>query len=179
MISHLNHVAFLVESIEAFIEHKAFPEELIGSIEEFPSEGTRELYIGSNKQMGRLLLMQAIGEGPYKTALEKRGAGIHHIAINVENIDSFVDSLIGSGWLLHPISLKFYNDDRQVYLCRPGVSVIIEVMERKEQPVDNYFIGRVEFPFSSEKLIKSLRCDRIAEGKDLKLFNFMQEEIRV
>ncbi len=114
--SVLNHVSFLVESIESVMENSSFSDDSIGKVKEFPGEGTRELYIDNDNQMGRLLLMQAIGDGPYKRALEKRGAGLHHIALDVEDIDSFVDQLNSSGWQLHPKSLSFYNKNRQVYL---------------------------------------------------------------
>lgn len=42
----LNHVAFLVTNIESILEAVSFSNDLIGKIEEFPSEGTRELYNG-------------------------------------------------------------------------------------------------------------------------------------
>ncbi|MEZ4744345.1 MAG: hypothetical protein R3B45_18155 [Bdellovibrionota bacterium] len=66
MKSVLNHIAILVNDIDYIVKKKNFSSDLLGEIEEFPSEGTRELYIGKNDQMGRLLLMQAVGEGPYK-----------------------------------------------------------------------------------------------------------------
>src|ERR1044071_1670066 len=98
VMSALNHVAFLVDSIEMVLEENIFDPGAIGEIEEFPSEGTRELYIGQSDQMGKLLLMQANGPGPYQDALNKRGTGLHHIAIDVPSIDDFVATLSGSGW---------------------------------------------------------------------------------
>ena len=116
----LNHVAILVEDIESVLEKVQFTPDLLGEIEEFPSEGTRELYIGSDNQMGRILLMQAIGDGPYKNALDKRGPGLHHIALDVLNIDDFVTKLSGSGWLLHPKSIEFCSKTGLDYVsCSP------------------------------------------------------------
>lgn len=39
-------------------------------------------------------------EGAYTRAMKKRGPGLHHIAVDVLNLESFVDDLSGSGWLL-------------------------------------------------------------------------------
>ena len=139
MKSVLNHVAILVESLESVVEKNIFDTSLLGEIEEFPKEGTRELYIGLNHQMGRILLMQAHGPGAYENALKKRGPGLHHIAIDVLNIDEFVASLSGSGWLLHPKSLEFYKSHKQVYLNRPGVAALIEVQERKKLDREYFF----------------------------------------
>ena len=88
MKSILNHIAILVESIDSIVAKDMFATEFIGKVEEFPSEGTRELYVGATSQMGKLLFMEAIGVGPYKTALNKRGVGLHHIALDVLNIDA-------------------------------------------------------------------------------------------
>ncbi len=61
MKTTLNHVAILVNSIETSVKRGKFSSSMLGSIDEFPSEGTREQYIGKKNQMGRLLLMEAIG----------------------------------------------------------------------------------------------------------------------
>ena len=77
----LDHVALLCDSIESSLASLAalLPEEAAscfapGKIESFPSEGTRECYVGKNKNGGaRLLLMEAVGSsGPYARALAKR-----------------------------------------------------------------------------------------------------------
>ena len=170
MISHLNHVALLVTNIESFVRENSLLSEPHGQIDEFPSEGTRELYLGKESQIGRLLLMQAIGEGPYRDAYERRGAGLHHIAIDVPKVDDFVGELSGSGWFLHPRSLWFYDDNRQVFLSRPGVPVLIEVQERPTASTEDPFIDRVEFPFPSTRLLESLCCSRLKMGQKFKIF---------
>lgn len=169
MNSVLNHVAILVESIESVLEKKKFHSNLLGEIEEFPSEGTRELYIGSDNQMSRLLLMQANGPGPYQAALNKRGPGLHHIALDVLNIDEFVANLSGSGWLLHPKSLEFYKSHKQIYLSRPGVPVLIEVQEREKLAEGECFIEGFEFPFGEGRLLNSLSCDRLKMSDEIRM----------
>jgi hypothetical protein len=167
MNSILNHVAILVENIETALAKCYFPSHLLCKIEEFESEGTRELYIGSNKQMGRLLLIQANRAGPYHTALNKRGPGLHHIALDVLNIDEYVASLTGSGWFLHPKSLEFYKSHKQVFLSRPGVPVLIEIQHKEKLIDNNYFIEELCFPFQEERLINSLVCDRLKVANEI------------
>ena len=55
-----------------------------------------------------------------------------HLAIDVLNLESYIESLAGSGWLLHPISIKTMKQSQTVYLARPGFPGLIEVQERKE-----------------------------------------------
>lgn len=132
MLASLSHVAVLVPSAKAasvVCENAGYE---LGLVEDFPSEGTREIYIGPTTQAGLLLLMEAIGPGPYRKALEKRGAGLHHIAVNVDSIDDYVANLAGTGWLLHPASLHTLEHRKTVYLARPGLRVLIEVQERSE-----------------------------------------------
>ncbi|MDF1666215.1 MAG: hypothetical protein P1V97_30945 [Planctomycetota bacterium] len=170
MKSVLNHVAILVENIESVVEKKLFPTAHLGGIEDFEAEGTRELYIGPENQIGRVLLMQATGPGPYKTALDKRGPGLHHVALDVLSIDDFVRSLSGSGWLLHPKSLDFYKAQKLVFLCRPGVPILIEVQQvEKFYDDDVSFIEEMEFPFGENRLRDILCCDRLKTGDKVRL----------
>ncbi len=160
MKSVLNHIAILVGSIEETIEASSFPNEIIGPVETFPSEGTKEVYVGPENQLGRVLLMQPNGDGPYLNALKKRGPGLHHVAIDVENLDNFLNCLPGSGWFLHPKSISFYKDSRQVYLCRPGVSTLIEVQERKVLS-ENECFASLHLPFPKSKMHEALFCENI------------------
>lgn len=79
--AQLSHIAFLVESAHDSakkLEQKGFP---VGPAESFEGEGTLEIYVGDPSHTSLLLLMQAEGDGAYKRALQKRGPGLHHIAI--------------------------------------------------------------------------------------------------
>jgi hypothetical protein len=122
----LDHVALLVASIEETLKRLGLPADP-SAIEEFPAEGTRELYLGDEGTPGRLLLMQAIGPGPYERALRKRGEGLHHLAVCVDDLTAFTESMSGTGWFLHPQSLRTMKRFKQVWLCRPGVKTLIEV----------------------------------------------------
>lgn len=126
-----NHVAILVPSVNKALKFLSKFNFEIGQINEFESEGTREVYVGGNCS-NTLLLMEAIKDGPYKRALEKRGPGLHHLAIDVENLENFISKISGSGWLLHPMSLQTIKNSKTVYLARPGFPALIEVQEKSE-----------------------------------------------
>ena len=119
--------------------------------------------------MSRLLLMQANGPGPYQTALNKRGPGLHHIALDVLDIDEFVGSLVGSGWLLHPKSFELYKSHKQIYLSRPGVPTLMEIQEREELVDDEYFIEELEFNFGEERLLAVLGCELLRMNNEIKM----------
>lgn len=159
----LNHVALLVRNIEEFIAKNASLRFEMGKIEEFPSEGTRELYIGGESKTAKILVMQAIGKGPYQRAFEKRGAGLHHIAIDVANASDFSTGLIGSGWNLHPCSLNTYKELGQIWLCKTG-NPLIEVQEKQNISDRAAFIDEVSVPFSSPSFCEALQVPTITLG---------------
>lgn len=119
----LDHVALLVSSLEPVLERLAESGLAAGPVESFPSEGTREVYLGDPDQPGRLLLLEATGPGPYQRALEKRGPGLHHLAIEVPDPKAFAAD--AGGWLLHPHSLE--SSPNTLWFARPGVGALLEV----------------------------------------------------
>lgn len=129
-MSEINHIAFLVRSAEVSAEVLRRNGIHAGPPQDFEGEGTREIYAGGEELSSRILLMQAIGEGPYKSALVKRGPGLHHIAVDVPSLDEFLSGIASSGWLLHPASVKTMSASRTAYLARPGMPMLIEVQER-------------------------------------------------
>ena len=44
--------------------------------------------------------MEAIGPGPYQRALEKRGTGLHHVALVADDMDATVERGVAAGWRL-------------------------------------------------------------------------------
>jgi hypothetical protein len=61
----LDHIAFVVPSLERALQALGTVRFAVGEPQAYPSEGTRELYVGDPDQVGRLLLMQPAGEpGP-------------------------------------------------------------------------------------------------------------------
>ncbi|MEY3903764.1 MAG: hypothetical protein RL189_3070 [Pseudomonadota bacterium] len=144
-----SHVAVLVPSVRKageFLQQFGFQ---IGQEEVWDSEGTKEIYVERDKA-NSILLMEPIKPGAYQRAIEKRGPGLHHLAIDVENLEDYIESLAASGWLLHPISIKTMKQSRTAYLARPGFPGLIEVQERKECVERPIFVDRIEIPLDSQ-----------------------------
>lgn len=164
MQPEFDHVALLVSNLEKSID--AFnPEWHIDTIDTFPSEGTKEVYIGPPNATGRLLLIEPIGDGPYKTAYAKRGAGLHHIAINVDNIHTFSEKISGSGWYLHPASLNSFQKHKTIWLARPATPLLVEVVQRKPMAHSGSteFVSKIDLPLPKDRpsLIKALGIDQL------------------
>lgn len=162
--SYVTHTAILVKSIDkvaVFFQDRGFH---INKAESFSHEGTREIYIGDlNKNSSNILLVEPEGEGPYKTALEKRGQGLHHIGVDVENLIEYCTVLGRQGWLLHTHSLKSIPQHKTAYLARPGVPFLLEVRERLNSNNLPPLLLSVSLPNISihQKLIDSIHSQNL------------------
>ena len=172
----LSHVALLVPSVRKAADYLKQFDFQIGKEEDWDGEGTREIYV-EGKKSNSLLLMEPIKPGAYQRALEKRGPGLHHLAIDVLNIESFIDFIAGSGWLLHPMSLKTIKNVQTAYLARPGFPALIEVQEKKELNHTPPFINEIELQFDPnlKRLLEVIGYSKIvkqtADEFSLKLEN--------
>lgn len=140
MQAHLDHVALVVRRLEAVIDRLRGIE--AGPIESFPAEGTREVYLGSGT--ARLLLMEPLRpDGPYGRAIAKRGPGLHHVALTVPDLQSFLADV--RGWLLVPAAIAEMQAARTAWLARPGVATLLEVVEG-EPPAGPAVVEQIELP---------------------------------
>jgi methylmalonyl-CoA/ethylmalonyl-CoA epimerase len=136
----VDHVALVVRRLEPVLER--LPRLDPGPIEDFPREGTREVYLGDGA--ARLLLMQPTRpDGPYGRALAKRGPGLHHVAVNVPDLDAFLARV--RGWLVVPACVPGLASARTAWLARPGVAALLEVHEG-EPPAGPPLVERIELP---------------------------------
>lgn len=149
MISSPSHIALLVPSVRKAADDLARLGFKIGAEEVF--EETREIYIQGDER-NPLLLMEPKGPGSYERALKKRGPGFHHFAVDVLNIDAFLSSLSGSGWLLHLNSVKSLKSYQTAYLARPGFPGLIEAQEKKEIMEGPLFVERVALKLDPQHL---------------------------
>ena len=172
MKSSLSHVALLVPSAEvsaAFLNSRGIT---TADPEVFESEGTKEIYVGTyEKQSGLLLLLEAVSEGPYKTAMMKRGASLHHIAIDVLNIEDFSLEAQKIGWNLHPISNETMSYKTAWFFLK-GVPALIEVHQKKELSTKPLKVSKLELPIKKEQvaLFKGIGLgDVVSQGEDILL----------
>lgn len=150
-MTHLDHVALVVPRLEPATSGLTGPGIPMGPVEEFPAEGTREIYIGEGS--AKLLLLQPLSKkGPYAKALGKRGPGLHHIALHTPQLDEFLGRV--RGWLMHPKSLETMARSRTAWMARPGVPVLIEVQETDSEaaPPENPWVESIEIPGELDEL---------------------------
>ena len=163
-----SHIAILVPSVDnaaaVLVKYGLTP----GPKEKFDGEGTAEIYVGDSNSSAKLLLMQAIGKGAYKDALKKRGPGLHHVALDVKDLEAFIHGMSGTGWYLHPKSLGTIRKTRTAWLVRPGTKMMIEVQERDEIYEDPKFISYLELPLNPKErsMVKALGIDTLRPSKD-------------
>ncbi|MFZ5675330.1 MAG: hypothetical protein ACOZAM_20430 [Pseudomonadota bacterium] len=160
MLCSPSHVAILVPSVLKAADNLRQFDFEIGEEDVFPE--TREIYVQGGER-NALLLMEAREAGSYRRALQKRGPGIHHLAIDVLDLEGFLSSIAGSGWFLHLNSLQTMKEFRTAYLARPGFPALIEVQEKAELMDGPLFVDGVSLRFDSDlmQLLKPVGLDRI------------------
>lgn len=149
---NINHTAVLVMDLDGFLKTPP-PGCKVGDVEEQPGEGTREVYVdGPESNSSSLLVVQPVREGPYRSALDRRGQGIHHVCITTPDIAAFGRELATHRLFLHPVSLQAFGRG-VLWLCRPGVPMLIEVFQFDQAPeVPRPFVQRVSAPMTAESL---------------------------
>lgn len=153
MLSSLSHIALLVPSVESaarFLNSKGIQCE---QPEVFEAEGTKEIYVGNyQSQRSLLLLVEAISEGPYQRALRKRGPSLHHIGIDVKDLQSFLKQAESSGWSRHSINATTISKNGTAWLYAKGIPTLIEVTERKQLSTKPPKISRLELTIGKDRL---------------------------
>ncbi len=152
MKSNLSHIALLVPSVEASAKFLNTLDIRTEEPEVFEAEGSKEIYVGSyGAQSALLLLLEAISEGPHKRALTKRGPSLHHLAIDVLNVEELVAEAQKLGWMLHPASAKTMAH-KTAWLFLKGIPTLIEVDQKKELSTKPHKISRLELPIPKEHM---------------------------
>ena len=112
-VQYIDHVGIAVHDLEAA---QSFFQEVFqispGEIKELPDQGVRATLLPVGKT--RLELLQPLSaESPVSRFLERRGEGLHHLALHVENVSEALEVVSERGLELI---------DREP---RPGLSGII------------------------------------------------------
>lgn len=101
-------------------------------VEEVPSEGVSTSFF----QLGetKIELLQASNpDSPIAKFIAKRGEGIHHIAFEVENMESEMNRLLSEGFELIHTEAKDGADNKKICFLHPKSTngVLIELCQEK------------------------------------------------
>jgi methylmalonyl-CoA/ethylmalonyl-CoA epimerase len=144
----LDHVSVLVRDLPRACEPLRRMGLALSEPEEFAAEGTREVYVGVAGSGARILLQQAISDGPYLRALQKRGPGLHHLAIATEDLGTHLKGLEHHGWRRHEASAAA---EGTAWLFLPGAPFWVEVFRPREwREPGQWVLDALELPFAEE-----------------------------
>jgi hypothetical protein len=132
------------------------------------------VYVGAagpqEEPWGRLLLVEPTGPGPYARALRERGPGLHHLGLAAPGLSAFAAGIAGSGWYVHPFSLRSGNPLRDLWLFRPGLPALCEVFEIEPAPAGEPpgLIQGVDLPLARDlaPLLEALGCEALRPATD-------------
>jgi len=119
MIKKIEHLGIAVKDLNASIQlyEKLFQTPCYKT-EEVSSEGVKTAFfqIGESK----IELLEATNpDSPITKFLEKRGAGFHHVAFEVTDIDSEIERLTMDGFQLIHTSSKDGADNKRIAFLHP------------------------------------------------------------
>lgn len=135
----IEHIGIAVKNLEA---SNALFEKLLGTpsykTEKVVSEGVRTSFF----RMGdsKIELLEAICEsGPIAKFLEKKGEGVHHIAIAVDDITAEVERLKLEGFIVLNDTPKRGADNKLVVFLHPKSTngVLLELCQEASDPMPN------------------------------------------
>lgn len=139
VIKKIDHIGIAVKSIE---ESLPFYTEVLKltleGVEEVASEGVRVAFLHTGNVMLELLESTKTESAIYKF-VEKRGEGIHHIALGVESIESRIQELKEKGIRMIHDEPKQGAHRAQVAFIHPKStqSVLFELCQRDEEVIKN------------------------------------------
>ncbi len=130
MIVKINHIGIAVENIEEAI--KIYCDDLGLKIEEIETSGEQRVKVamipvGESK----LELLEATDtSGPIGKFIEKRGEGIHHLALEVSDIEAMLGVLREKGVPLIDTAPRVGAGGTKIAFLHPkGTKVLIELVE--------------------------------------------------
>ena len=130
MIVKINHIGIAVENIEEAI--KIYCDDLGLKIEEIETSGEQRVKVamipvGESK----LELLEATDtSGPIGKFIEKRGEGIHHLALEVSDIEAMLGVLREKGVPLIDTAPRVGTGGTKIAFLHPkGTKVLIELVE--------------------------------------------------
>ena len=133
MIGKIDHIGIAVKNLEEAVKIWENLRLKVEEIEEVPDQKVRTavFHVGES----RIELLEATSEdSPIAKFIEKRGEGIHHIALGVDNIEEHLDKLKEKGFRLIDEKPRIGAGGAKIAFVHPKSvnGVLLELCERKE-----------------------------------------------
>jgi len=135
-IGVIDHLGVAVRSIETTLR---FYRDTLGLTpappEEVPSEGVRVAFLPVGET--RIELLEALGpDSPIARFIGKRGEGIHHVCLRVDDIEEAVAALSRAGAEVIPPAIRTGAGGRRIAFVHPRSTggVLLELKEHRAGP---------------------------------------------
>lgn len=135
-VKRIDHVAIVVRDLESAL---TFYRDMLGIVPsrvlEFPQEGVRIAFLplGGSGGSEIELLEPSNPEGSVARFLEQRGGGLHHICLEVPDIDRALDELRAAGARVLDESPRPTAEGRGIFLHPKGTGgVLLELVQRTD-----------------------------------------------
>jgi len=132
----INHLGFVVKNLDGVIRSA---EENLGGELIIKFESTTQKYKGALIKLGQSLIsyLEATDESSFVAEfIEKRGEGIQHIGLEVDNLEEFVGELEAKGVKLDKGSMKNENFQEALVGPRVGCGVVLQLIQWEGGPMD-------------------------------------------
>lgn len=132
MIKKINHVAIAVNNLE---EAARFYQDVLGltlsDVEVVPGQKTKVGFLRIS-ETNIELVQPSEPDSPLAKFLESRGQGIHHICLEVDDVDAEIEAFVKKGATMIDRKARSGAHDAKVAFVHPKSSggVLIELIER-------------------------------------------------
>jgi len=139
-VKRIDHVAVVVRDLDAALH---FYQDMLGimpsRVLDFPQEGVRIAFLPLGGANGsEIELLEPMNpEGSVARFLEQRGGGLHHICLEVPDIDRALEELRAAGAQVLDETPRRTAEGRGIFLHPKGTGgVLLELVQRTETPDD-------------------------------------------
>ncbi|HEX6542885.1 MAG TPA: methylmalonyl-CoA epimerase [Ktedonobacterales bacterium] len=139
-VKRIDHVAVVVRDLESALQ---FYRDILGILPsrtlDFPREGVRIAFLPLGGADGsEIELLEPINpEGSVARFLEQRGGGLHHVCLEVPDIDRALTELRAAGAQVLDDTPRPTAEGRGIFLHPKGTGgVLLELVQRTESPAD-------------------------------------------
>jgi methylmalonyl-CoA epimerase len=130
MIKQINHVAIVVDNIEeaAALFSRVFGFERVETYVD-PNQTFKSAMVRS--QDATCELLEPIGDGPIAKYLRERGGGLHHLSLEVDDLEKELESLRKMGVRLIDTEPQTVGKDKLAFIHpRAMKGVLIELIQK-------------------------------------------------